>query len=374
MIDNHKEPSTPNDKDTDKSAQDTNGQTVTIEILRHRQIFKILSDPAALWRFIGILMLAVFLIFLLLAFISLTLKRYYSYNDINTNIYGATTLKNEDKDVTYWLFNTAEMWANSGIRVHENDILTIRTSGSWHTAIHHLVEDSKSNSALRDNWIGADGGFKESPNDNFRSQFRISPDDIDGVLLMAVFPERFQNGRQIMNEGIENGYSKAFINALDAPVYDIYRIGRERVNVRMLSDGILHFAVNDIVLTRRNIKTMYAAYITSLSDNLLKPEEKRIVHKWIDSWSPDSQIVFTKEIRNIENRFEEIDGKIYRSSDADKNYPSNISFGKYPGQDSLMLLDNELIYYYNNQFFDAWFVDNIGSALVIIEHKHRDQI
>lgn len=352
------------------STENIGNQTVTIELLRHRQLFSVLHNPLALWKFIGILMVVVVLLFIILATVSLIIKRYYPYNDIQTNIYGATTLKNEDKDVTYWLFNTAEMWANTGIPVKENDILTIRTSGAWHTAIHHLVDDARSNSVLRDDWIGSDGGVKSAPNDSFRSKFKISQRDIDGVMLMAVFPDDKQNGHQTLNQGMEN--KKDFFQAIDSGEIDIYRIGRERVDVRILSDGILHFAVNEIILTRRNIKQMYLAYIDSLSE-YMPHNQYSVIKEWVKGWNPDEEIRFSKEIEESDASFNDSQDSILWANGTKSRYPLRIKFGKSPEEKTNKLLNNELIYYYNKQFYDAWFVDNIGSALIIIEHKHSDR-
>lgn len=349
---------------------------VTIEILKHRQLFNILRNPRALWKFIGLLLVLIVLIFFVLAGVSLIIKRYYPYNDINTNIYGATTLKNEDKDVTYWLFNTSEMWGNSGIHVNENDILTIRTSGAWHTAIHHIVDEAKSNSVLKDAWVSSDGGRRSTANDHFRSQFRISPNDTEGLLLMAVFPEKAQNGRQSINDGIIGGYGRNFINAIDSNLCEIYPIGRERINIRMLSSGVLHFSVNSTILTRKNIKLMYTRFVASLSDSLISKDDKEMVLKWVKDWSLDESITIPDYIRKIDEKIKSKtvteDGQL-----DDKKlvqYTKRIKFGPYPGRHKDgWLLDNELIYYFNKKFCDAWFVDNLGSALIIIEHKNNNK-
>lgn len=355
-------------------AGETNEKPVTVEILRHRQLFNILRNPRSLWKFLGLLLVLVVLIFFVLAGVSLIIKRYYPYNDINTNIYGATTLKNEDKDVTYWLFNTAEMWGNSGIHVKENDMLTIRTSGAWHTAIHHLVDDAKSNSMLSEAWFNSDGGIRNAANDQFRAQFRVSPSDMDAVLLMAVFPEDAQNGRQGIADASEGDYNKNFINAIDSSRCEIHRIGRERLNIRMLSSGVLHFSVNDIVLTRQNIKKMYSQFVETLPDSLISKDSKRTVLDWVTEWNPESAITVPTHILKIDSDMKA--KSIVRDQKGDSigiNYPE-IKFGGYPNRDPKgWLLDNELIYYYNNRFYDAWFIDNIGSALIIIEHKHSEK-
>lgn len=374
IMDNQPQPQNPDN--TNNSTQDTSGQTVTIEIIRHRQLFNILRSPRALWKFIGILIVIVILLFFILAAVSLIIKRYYPYNDLNTNIYGATTLKNEDKDVTYWLFNTAEMWANSGIKVQTNDIITIRTSGAWHSSIHHLVEDAKSNNILRDNWIGSDGGMQKSTNDDFRAQFRISPQHPYGILLMGVVSENSQNTHSSGTPDENTGYTEEFIKAIDNPnnpdnpSIKIYPIGRERANIRILSDGILHFTVNDIILTRKNITNMYKAYFDSIKQ-AFEPAEVTKIEDWIKTLDTGKELQLNT-IESLDKPYTYANGHYHINSN--DSIKSDILFGRYAGQDSaLYLLKNELIYYYEKKFYDAWFVDNIGSALVIIERKNQNQ-
>ena len=105
----------------------------------------------------------------------------------------------EDTEISYWLFNTAELWANSGIEVKKGDVLTIRASGASHTAIHHLVEDAGSNKTLRDKWVGT-GGTRPtgSTRDKYRREYRIARNLPEGILLMGVADMDYEDS--------ENGY------------------------------------------------------------------------------------------------------------------------------------------------------------------------
>lgn len=105
-------------------------------------------------------------------------------------MYGNTTMRNEEKDVTYWLFNSAELWANSGIRVEEGDILTIRASGASNSAIHHLVQNAIDNKTLENAWTGTEGAKRKditSQRNNNRRKFRIAPDEEECILLICLF-------------------------------------------------------------------------------------------------------------------------------------------------------------------------------------------
>jgi len=66
-----------------------------------------------------------------------------------------------------------------------------------------------------------------------------------------------------------------------------------------------------------------------------------------------------------------------RYKDEIKRDSTTLKLGFYPGKDSnkrkmedYYPLVNELVYYKQTKFRDAWFVDNVGSFLIVIERKH----
>lgn len=120
-------------------------QKVIIEVTRYKAFLDALGDSRKVFRIILIISAITVLVFAGITLVLLSVKRIYPYSDITTNVFGATTIKNEKSEVSYWLFNTAELWANSGIKVKQGQIIKIRASGKKHTAIHHLVKDVDSN-------------------------------------------------------------------------------------------------------------------------------------------------------------------------------------------------------------------------------------
>ena len=139
----------PSMKEEQKKEKDAKGKMI-IEIHKYQLLFDILKNPKLVWKLLLTMFCIVVVFFGGLSIVVLTIKSFYPYNNIRTNVYGATIMEDEDKEVIYWLFNTAELWANSGIEVEPGDELTIRASGASHTAIHHLVEDADNNRMLRD--------------------------------------------------------------------------------------------------------------------------------------------------------------------------------------------------------------------------------
>ncbi|MBO4561006.1 MAG: hypothetical protein J5705_03430 [Bacteroidaceae bacterium] len=234
-------------KSTAKTKTPEQEQTLKIEVSRFGSIVKALTGEKW-WR----LMISVFfigcIVFAGIALVAVAIKKLYPYSDITTNGLGATTIKSEKGEVSYWLFNTASLWANSGIPVERGDIITIRSSGKYHSAIHHLYDATKYNTVLKEDWIGSEG-LPDNPNDNSgdheRSKFRIFPGLPSGALVMQV----------ANNKPFDTPKDK------DANPDNFYYIGKESQHIYINNPGTLYFAVNDIVLNENNILDMLKASV-----------------------------------------------------------------------------------------------------------------
>lgn len=374
MNNNIKEKTKEQNKDNTKETGQENPE-VNIVIKQHPQLFELLRNPDAMWRVLLTLFLVLVVIFFGLACVVLIVKRYYPYNIIETNIQGATIMKSEDKEVIYWLFNTADLWANSGIEVHAGDELTIRASGASFTAIHHLVDASNANFQPDDVWVGTEGQHKDLPRDKMRAQYRIDKNVDEGILLMKIIPEDLQNS----NENWINTASDALLT-----IGNIEVIGKERRNLRVSKTGILHFAVNDIVLTSSVIDSMYQQYI---KDVLQLAGNKGVNIKFEDIWKQYSQtisdvgrdIISTENCGIMEKLSDWSDTlKCALGNDSieiKKVIKSGLGLGSYPNicgkkeyVDALPFV-NELLYYKQKRFRNAWYIDNLGSFLIVIERK-----
>jgi hypothetical protein len=334
-----------------------NGQEPKVEVVikRHKQLFDLLNHPNEMWKVLFSLFLIIVILFIGLAFVVLTIKRIYPYNVIETNLQGASIVKNEDKDVIYWLFNSADLWANSGIEVKEGDELTIRASGASYTAIHHLVDASKDNQIPDDKWVDTEGQRKTNERDLERGKYRISPTSVEGILLMQVIPNKFQNNS---DDWLSNDKTKNYlVNG------QIEIIGKERRNLRISQDGILHFAVNDIVLTDSILKLMYEQFINDVNrtakGSVPKINADSIFFHTFDSIGhgyDDKKLIDSLKGRNKEMLADSAEKKGLKLSA--KPFDRN----DYPAL-------NELVYYKQHRFRDPWYVDNIGSFLIVIERK-----
>ena len=343
-------------------------QEVEVIIKRHKQLFDLLRHPNELWKVLLSLFLIIVIVFIGLAIVMISIKRYYPYNVIETNLQGASIMKSEDKDVIYWLFNSADLWANSGIEVSEGDELTIRASGASYTAIHHLVDASNGNRIPEDRWVDTEGQRKTNDRDILRGAYRISPMSVEGILLMQVIPSNQQNSSDTWLSQKETG--KYLVNG------QIEIIGKERRNLRISQDGVLHFAVNDIVLTDSILKKMYREHI----DNLYRSKLKIVSE--LDSSYYYKQFDRLGEVKNdsiiLKNLIDSLTKSNRVHNDSLSKYAEINGFrlGHYPKSVNESAYNaypivNELVYYKQMNFRDPWYVDNIGSFLIVIERKRK---
>lgn len=242
------EPPQPKEKDPNK---------LTIEINRFQNLLEILNDRKKVFRLSIIIILVGLILFLGITKIVVAIKRLYPYNDITTNVMGTTTLRSESKDVSYFLLNSSELWANSGIQVKKGQTITIKSSGKKHSAIHHLVNSTQYNQpGLTEPWVGSEG-FPEDfdtrdQRDGQRARHRIFPNTNQDILLMQIVPD-----------GVPSDRPDALIyNEIKKEVEEDNRknqcivVGNKMDNIHINMDGVLYFAINDIVLDDESIIKM----------------------------------------------------------------------------------------------------------------------
>ena len=63
---------------------------------------------------------------------------------------------------------------------------------------------------------------------------------------------------------------------------------------------------------------------------------------------------------------------VTRLHDSRKVKQAGVGLGVYYKQDSLYPVLNEVLYYRDEAFPDAWFVDNVGSFLIVIERDKEN--
>lgn len=329
---------------------------ITIE--SNKTLLDILDDKRKVLKLLIIIVVLAMTIFIGLSFITVSIKSVYPYNSIRVNAFGATTMQSEDREIHYWLFNTAELWANSGIHVKEGDRLTIRSSGKFNTAIHHMINAAESNDFNID-WLGPEGGKSSQKRDEQRMDFRIFTKLPANALIMQVVPDTC------------NALSVSLITRNPRNKNDIYFIGKERVDLIVQKEGNLHFAVNDIVLTEDVINRMIKQNDDSIGSRMMK---------LIDSIGSTKR----KGDHGLDlKKWREINKESYMDAWRMLN-KEFLGFGPAPGQDKIWDTCNEMTYYRDSivkthkkyhktitdsvgTYYNAWFDDNVGSFLIVVE-------
>lgn len=354
-----------NDKNQETKPQGENPAKVEIEIVKFKRLIQALENPKLLWKLLLSFGAMIVLLFFGLSMVAVIIKSMFPYETIKTNPYGATIMEDEEKEVVYWLFNSSELWANSGIMVNKGDVLTIRSSGKMHTAIHHLVDAAENNSKLAESWSDTDGDLpvdKEDRNSE-RLAFRIAKNAPQNKLLM-----------KIVNTA----------NTEKPDKEDEYVIGKERTNLIMTEDGYLHFAVNDIEMIDTVISGMYKNFM----DAIIK--KNRLSSTAQDEWKAfyngfvktgckksnsrtEADSLLAQSIRYIEKNCDTISKELAEIHKKDSNLFRNcgVGLGHYHGQEDKYPILNEVLYYKHHDFKDAWFADNVGSFLIVIEITKR---
>lgn len=369
---------------------------VVINVERYQHLIEALDDNQKVLRIgISVIFIGAFM-FAAITILVLCLKSFFPYSDISTSALGTTTIRDEQKQVSYFLFNTADLWAKSGIHVNEGDIISIHSSGSANTAIHHIDKASNENKKRERNF-GPLGEVTEIENvrDRLRSHYRIFPKYPQGALVMQVV--HGENISDLPNPNTDE---------------DFYYIGAQRNNIHIVNEGYLHFAVNDIILDKATILKMMLdniAVMAELCSRKGNQKEASLIYRSVYShlknpfisaaaYKNDTLIVESAikmdtiyrdnisllQLKNnnlsiLKNAYESLISqpdfqKIYM------DYISNDSTFKFGGYEKKAFdasngnTKTEMDYYYEKGYKQAWFDDNVGSFLVIIEKDNRNRL
>ncbi len=173
-------------------------------------------------------------------------------NEISTNNVGALNPKKSlGREYGIFLFNPADLWADSGIRLNKKDRFRISVSGAFHSSFKNLVDDADSNVAMPEiRWIGQQARTRSSsvaPQDNKKAW---------GIYQRHIYPVLPKNLQDRNGEDPYFGallYTVAPEYTLDNPLDTNYtrhvRVWKEKDATsfsKVESPGVLRLAVNDI--------------------------------------------------------------------------------------------------------------------------------
>ena len=382
-----------------QTPQESQTKRIIIKIDRYQNLLEALDDRKKIWR-IGVSLVVVgILLFAVITLIMLSLKTYFPYSDISTTAFGTTTITDEQKKVSYFLFNTADLWANSGIEVKKGDVISIHSSGSANTAIHHIATAADKN-VKREKNFGPLGEREEleSVRDQLRRRYRVFPDYSQSALIMQVVDKK--GLRSLPDKETESNF---------------YYIGAQRDNIHIVNDGTLYFAVNDIVLEKpiavkmmldnlavmaelerkkndytkkskirellfKPIKNNLLALMETRKDSLLLLStfdldndtiyRENIKQLWFDTrragFKKLPTVIHEKlkdpALRTLYNQYIANDSTFHFGGYKSKNYDPNRG------------TKTEMDYYFEEDYKQAWFDDNVGSFLILVEKDNRNRL
>lgn len=338
--------------------QDTPTKRIVINVERYQHLIEALEDRVKVRRIAASIFGIGVLLFTALTIIMLSLKSFFPYSDISTSAFGTTTITDEQKQVSYFLFNTADLWANSGISVKKGDVISIHSSGSAHTAIHH-IDDATRNNKKFDRNFGPLGEQKEvektqdkSTRDKLRGKFRIFPNYPQSALIMQVVQD----------------------SVFDTPYYtdpkNFYYVGAQRDNIHIAADGVLHFAINDIVLDTITIRKMMIENIKTMAEVSKKEKLQNLYSLYKKVKDAKSVPAVQKEVET----FVKTNGELF---DKFMTKDSTLQFGGYMAEkydNTKEQHKTEMDYYYEQEYKQAWYDDNVGSFLIVVEKDNQNRL
>ncbi len=371
--------------------QKNNSNDINVVIDEAGKLGDFVSSPRFGLFLVGIMLSAFALIIGI--YIAITvLDKSKSLPNILTNQYGVIINTEPDKRVCYFLLNSSEYWAQTGIKVEKGDYISIYTSGSYNTAIHHVVTAADSNTVPDFKWITSEG----IPTENV---YEGKPADF---LSLEVLTKKGANLGSLLMK-ISNGSLHTEDAMFHEKYYDydndIIDIGRGKSNIRVTKDGELEFCINEIYLSEEKILKLRKIYIDhifskaekygisdkkglsellhgpvlepvdSTKDNRrVYPEDTDYIMEFLYK-SHDSLSKENLDIRSFTAGLDAIYSK-FRDKDIDT---LEKMFSSEPEKTDKKVFKRifELEKYYLYRYASPWYDDNIGSALVVIEIEKR---
>jgi len=164
-------------------------------------------------------------------------KSLYPDKPTYINDKGAMVFSVQDKEVYLFLFNSSQMFANSGIRVQKGDRIKISCSGRYNSAINLLTQAAQTDIKPAYEWRDIDGkGKEDKKKDTTDNRYMaISPRDNFGTVLVCTFPEGKDPLRKYDNNYL---YKDSSLVCSVSTFANKYR--------RIKVEGVLTFIINDI--------------------------------------------------------------------------------------------------------------------------------
>ena len=229
--------------------------------------------------------------------------------------------KSMNCEYAFYLFNTAELWANTGIQVNEKDLIRINISGAFNSAVEYVIAAAEDNTELTYQWVSyqntplADTVSKgiEFCVSNYRKETKHDSHFEFGTAMFVILPE----SANLKGDPL---------HGLSGEPLEIKK-WTPKTNQRFIrakKSGTLYFAVNDMYF--QDNSTMEAFYKNEKNKNANgKPFSQEEINARIDRPKHDyednlGQLLVSVEIQRHVPYFLFYPTSAYRIFDYQVNY------------------------------------------------------
>lgn len=188
-----------------------------------------------------------------------------SKNELYVNNSGAFTPKKTiGREYGIYLFNTAELWANSGIRITKGDKVRISNSGAFHSSFADLLDGARDNTPSPDiDWIGKE----EIPEDSLKRLKAKKQNKKDQVCLYnRYYPSKTKMEPaylgDILYEIVPEYVSNDPLDHMERA--HVWSQKDREIRFTAKESGYLRFAVNDIYFEDEAALKEYPETVDSL--------------------------------------------------------------------------------------------------------------
>lgn len=241
-----------------------------------------------------------------------------------------------DREQVLFVFNTSDLWADTGVQISERDEIKISVSGAFQSSLSEIEYAARTNRKPKYPWIGNQVRREKHEADEKSDSIRaLCPDAYIGAILYRIVPD----GDPVID--VEGRYDS--VRVLN-PNHTFRKAG---------ANGNLYFAVNDIYLTDPIIEQQ-------AQENRNTIERKR---EMIREKEKGNKFVFDEE----NNRFAGIDPSTEIDYETRDWLRHTLSLPLLcPIGNSLCYAGPDFKRYFQNRR-DFWYDDNLGQIAVMIE-------
>lgn len=262
-------------------------------------------------------------------------------NELRVNRYGTfVPRKSCNCEYAMFMFNTSDLWANTGIQLCRGDMMKISVSGAFHRSIVDVKDNAVRNHRLQYEWIGSEKRLRNEPDtalDVRKYCIYRAEDAYFGSVLYQIRPESQADAQECLEP-------------LYYPVRQITpKAGARYVKVR--ESGILHLSVNDIYLTDEIIELIAESNKNRLGDSVIR----------ISSGYDSAAASLIKG-----GAMAAANGRLKRDSLQRMLADKNIQLFRIVG-DTAAYVSGDSITLHFRKNRAVWFDDNLGQIMVVVD-------